>query len=186
MQLIDRTDAQRLGMKRYFTGRPCKHGHIAERQTSTGHCFKCRPRWHRDFRNRDLAAARKKERDQRKRYDEATGRHRDLIRRRHAQNNGYLPPPPEKDYPRPDDGKCECCEKYIGRQGLVMDHDHHTGAFRGWTCRLCNVGLGALGDSMVGVRRAVQYMAKFYLTGRSRRDIHATKSNKAMAESPCS
>jgi hypothetical protein len=64
----------------------------------------------------------------------------------------------------------------------VLEHDHHTGVFRGWTCKLCNVGLGAFGDSMAGVRLAVNYMAKHYLTGRSQRGIQAAK--KRMAESP--
>ena len=29
--LITRADAKALGLKRYFTGKPCKHGHVAER-----------------------------------------------------------------------------------------------------------------------------------------------------------
>ena len=58
----------------------------------------------------------------------------------------------------------------------------------------------AFGDSMAGVRRVVQYMAKFYLTGRSGNARYAALDNdakavieardhryvKRMAESPCS
>lgn len=29
------------GRGRYSTGRPCKHGHVAERYASTGHCVAC-------------------------------------------------------------------------------------------------------------------------------------------------
>jgi hypothetical protein len=29
-----------LGLKRYFTGEPCKRGHIAERNVRSGLCFK--------------------------------------------------------------------------------------------------------------------------------------------------
>lgn len=40
MQIIGRADAKALGLKRYFTGKPCKHGHIAERFVS-GPCVEC-------------------------------------------------------------------------------------------------------------------------------------------------
>lgn len=41
MDIIDRKTAKAKGLVRYFTGRPCKHGHIAERQTSNGVCCEC-------------------------------------------------------------------------------------------------------------------------------------------------
>lgn len=41
MQIIARKDAKRLGLKRYFTGKPCRNGHICERGVSTGHCMIC-------------------------------------------------------------------------------------------------------------------------------------------------
>lgn len=36
-----RADARTLGLKYFFTGTPCKHGHIAERRASNGHCAEC-------------------------------------------------------------------------------------------------------------------------------------------------
>lgn len=39
--IITRAEAKRLGLKRYFTGNPCPHGHIAERWTSSGACYEC-------------------------------------------------------------------------------------------------------------------------------------------------
>lgn len=39
--IISRKDARAQGLKRYFTGRPCKHGHISQRQTSSAACFAC-------------------------------------------------------------------------------------------------------------------------------------------------
>lgn len=35
-------DARALGFSRYFTGRPCVHGHISERRARDGECCKCR------------------------------------------------------------------------------------------------------------------------------------------------
>jgi len=36
-----RKEAIRLGVKHYFTGKPCKHGHLVKRYTSNGRCMIC-------------------------------------------------------------------------------------------------------------------------------------------------
>lgn len=41
MKQITRQEAKRLGLKYYFTGKPCKHGHVYERYTKNGSCKKC-------------------------------------------------------------------------------------------------------------------------------------------------
>ncbi|MER9768954.1 HNH endonuclease [Mesorhizobium sp. M0189] len=41
MQVTSKADARSAGLKRYFTGKPCKHGHSAERWVSTGICCDC-------------------------------------------------------------------------------------------------------------------------------------------------
>lgn len=40
-KLISRDDAKRLGLKRYFTGVPCKQGHLTMRYVSTRQCAEC-------------------------------------------------------------------------------------------------------------------------------------------------
>jgi hypothetical protein len=40
--IIGRDEARALGLKRYFTGKPCKHGHVAERVVSSPDCVECR------------------------------------------------------------------------------------------------------------------------------------------------
>lgn len=30
-----------MGVTRYFTGKPCKHGHLSERNTKSGQCYEC-------------------------------------------------------------------------------------------------------------------------------------------------
>lgn len=42
MTLVSRQEALRAGHKSYFTGKPCKHGHIAKRQTCDGACRPCK------------------------------------------------------------------------------------------------------------------------------------------------
>lgn len=40
-QIISRSAARGRELTRYFTGAPCKHGHIAERYTRNGECLTC-------------------------------------------------------------------------------------------------------------------------------------------------
>lgn len=37
-----RAEAKRLSVKKYFTGKPCKHGHVSLRQASDGSCVTCK------------------------------------------------------------------------------------------------------------------------------------------------
>lgn len=39
--IISKSQAKSLGIKFYFTGKPCKHGHIAERMVSKSTCREC-------------------------------------------------------------------------------------------------------------------------------------------------
>lgn len=42
MKIISRAEARSQGSSRYFTGKPCRHNHIAERLVSNGHCCDCK------------------------------------------------------------------------------------------------------------------------------------------------
>jgi len=39
--IIGRNEASALGLKRFFTGEPCKHGHVAERDVNSRECMEC-------------------------------------------------------------------------------------------------------------------------------------------------
>ena len=41
MEIISRDQAVLVGAKRYFTGAPCKRGHIAEKNVASGMCLEC-------------------------------------------------------------------------------------------------------------------------------------------------
>ena len=41
METISRQEAKAKGLTRYYTGKPCKRGHVAERYVSNGHCVEC-------------------------------------------------------------------------------------------------------------------------------------------------
>jgi hypothetical protein len=40
-KVIARAEAKALGLKRYFTGEPCKRGHVVERFVSGAKCSEC-------------------------------------------------------------------------------------------------------------------------------------------------
>jgi hypothetical protein len=68
---------------------------------------------------------------------------------------------------------CEICR----REGPTdLDHDHTTGAFRGWLCRPCNLGLGKLGDDVAGVRRAIAYLERSFTRGSGPRPEERARS----------
>lgn len=41
MQIISRAEAKAAALKWYFTGEPCKNGHVSERNTKNGSCLAC-------------------------------------------------------------------------------------------------------------------------------------------------
>lgn len=42
MKIITLQEARSLGLKRYFTGEPCKYGHVSERITAGRRCLECK------------------------------------------------------------------------------------------------------------------------------------------------
>ncbi len=52
--------------------------------------------------------------------------------------------------------------KHLGKvKSLVMDHDHHTGKFRGMLCNHCNRGLGNFFDNVNTLENAILYLKKW-------------------------
>ena len=69
MQIITRQEAIAQGLKRYFTGKPCKHGHIAEWNCSSKACLTCAAASAKAYREANL----EKEAARGKIYREANG-----------------------------------------------------------------------------------------------------------------
>jgi hypothetical protein len=53
------------------------------------------------------------------------------------------------------EGRCSICGK---ARPLVLDHDHEDERPRGLVCQPCNVVLGAAGDDVEVLRRAIAYL----------------------------
>lgn len=63
---------------------------------------------------------------------------------------------------------CQLCDRKFEAEGAnrkVVDHDHATGRIRGFICIRCNSALGALGDTLESLKKAVAYLAVKGLVG---------------------
>lgn len=49
MAVISRKEAIEKGLKAYFTGRPCKYGHVAERRVSNRACLECEEKYSKGY-----------------------------------------------------------------------------------------------------------------------------------------
>jgi hypothetical protein len=68
LHIIGRDAARTLGLKHYFTGKPCKHGHVAERNVSGGNCMECMRRRMREWRAANPEKARERDREHARKY----------------------------------------------------------------------------------------------------------------------
>lgn len=102
--IVTRAQAKAAGLKRYFTGKPCPHGHIAQRITNNGSCWPCadartkalRPEW--AARNREKLNAKNREyRRLKPGYNQAYYlKNRDAIRERQRARVAENPEPNRK------------------------------------------------------------------------------------------
>lgn len=58
-----RKEAKKLGLSYYYTGLPCKHGHVAKRHAASGTCIACQRKDFRQRYHRDPEAERKRARN---------------------------------------------------------------------------------------------------------------------------
>ena len=58
-EIISRNEAKARGLKTYFTGKPCAHGHIAPRKTSNGGCRECEYDGNSQWRNQNRVSIRR-------------------------------------------------------------------------------------------------------------------------------
>jgi hypothetical protein len=132
-----RSEALAAGETHYFTGQPCKQGHIAQRNAQTGKCLECRfpsAAKHREYNAR--WKAKYPGRDQEVKY-----------RFRYGVELSEIRAKPET---------CELCGK--AHKKIVFDHCHDTGEFRGWICDPCNIALGNVSDDILVLERMIAYL----------------------------
>ncbi len=141
-QIVSRDDAKAAGEPRYFTGKPCKHGHVADRYVD-GHCVVCaaerenwpkvvasrhsRPEAHESF----LLNRRKIAAQDRAKHPE---KHKARITLNAAIKSGQLTRP----------AICPACNKNPGAavNGRTLIHAHHDDYSKPlevrWLCSQCH------------------------------------------------
>ncbi len=145
MKLISRQEAIAAGQNRYFTGIPCRNGHVSERFVRKWACVAC------------YTANRAR------RYASLSAREKERLRAYHRANLAAIRVARGLPVPtRPAPAVCENCGKDpSGRwKQLALDHCHATGKFRGWLCGPCNLSIGQLGDTVQALERATAYLRR--------------------------
>ena len=140
---------------RYFTGKPCKHGHIAERYIKSHHCVectleRCRKHYHQS-----------NGKEYHREYSKAlpSGSHR----RGYLKRTYGMTPESYDDMWEAQGGKCKICSKLLirdGKRGAHIDHCHVRNVVRGILCGDCNNGIGHLQHSPDLIRKAAAYLEK--------------------------
>ena len=86
-----REQAAALGLKHYFTGEPCRHGHIVERSVRSGVCLECgrarSAKW--NVANRELVNERRRN-SRAADPEEVREKNREAARKRYAENKDEI------------------------------------------------------------------------------------------------
>jgi len=121
---------------KYFTGEPCKNGHIAERWKYNGMCVECK-------RESDRASNIKA--GKRYRVKKEYGLTLDEVSSMLSEQNNA----------------CAICnDEFPSEYKVQIDHCHTTGAVRGLLCIECNWLLGKSKDSPSILRSAANYLER--------------------------
>jgi Recombination endonuclease VII len=170
---LTRAEARQAGRKVYFTGRPCKYGHVLGRRVDTTRCVECfrinsrkQAAYNRAWRkaNQDKVKAfksawknanpeKQKEMERRSRHkvSQDPQRYRLVKAQKVDWRARRLIEKAQRE--RPD-----CCEVCGQMAEICFDHCHKTGQFRGWLCHSCNCILGFAKDSGALLRRLANYL----------------------------
>jgi hypothetical protein len=88
------------------------------------------------------------------------GKNRDIKGEKHwnwkgGKDTRYI----KKTAPRPRPKICEVCgQEGKRRNGIVLDHNHKTGKFRGWLCSNCNTAIGLLNEDPKRFELLIKYI----------------------------
>ena len=156
-------EAELVGAKYYFTGVPCKRGHLEKRRTKCKSCLECIRKAAAKYKLTSGYLETSKERIRLKKesgewYLEAASR---ILKHEYGitleEYNVIL---------KKQNNVCAICQseeilidKRTGKaKRLAVDHCHKTDAIRGLLCWSCNTAIGKLRDDPQIIERAAKYV----------------------------
>jgi hypothetical protein len=159
MQIIDYKDAKAAGLVRYYTGKPCRHGHDCDRYVSTQTCSMCSAKYAKKWKieNPDKVEARNyRSRDM---INESSrkwvAKNREKRRNTHLKHEYGIC---LKDYEEMLSRQAGLCAICNGNKRLNVDHNHVTNKVRGLLCNSCNLAIGYMCDSVDSLQSAIKYL----------------------------
>jgi hypothetical protein len=153
MEIISREDARSKGYTRFYTGEPCKRGHIAERTVSSNGCLMCTRE------NNSKYWATGTIRDSRRNY-RIKHNFKFVLRQEYGMSQEeYL------DMLKQQENRCAICNiplvgKNKAKDAPAVDHCHTSTAIRGILCTACNKGLGFFRDNPEFLLNAANYLTQ--------------------------
>ena len=154
-KLLSREEAIRRGLTRYFTGKPCVHGHIADRHVCNSVCAVCRlasnkkrmrsnqPKATEGRRRRRTAKRQRVPELFRKRVRKSYHKHKKRLRAERLLKIYGITEQQYETMLREQKGKCAICKEPPKlKRRLAVDHSHSTNKIRALLCSTCNNHLG--------------------------------------------
>jgi len=142
--------------RRKDSGRQAECEHKDSKHFAKGLCQKCynkRQQENPEFRKKRNA----RERERGKRPD-VKQRKREWQAKHHLTTRNHISLHVYNSLLLAQNGVCAICTGSNGRRRLAVDHDHRTGAVRGLLCSQCNCALGIVKESILILRRMIDYL----------------------------
>ena len=155
-KILTRKEAKTQNLPRYYTGKPCARGHIAERKTAAGTCVECESYYDRKYKR----SAKGRQYAKRRRQEIQGTERAKLWARKEYLKRTYDLSIEEYDALRASQNNCcKICLISFDETMPQVDHCHDTGAIRGMLCKSCNQMLGFARDNVKVLQEAITYLS---------------------------
>jgi len=155
-KIISQPTAKLLELVRYFTGKPCRRGHVTERYTKSGACVGCdqsqaKLRYGTDPSIRRASSVR------------SYHKHKSRVKNQVLIKKYGLSLDEHSFLSAEQNHQCLICNILFSEtrhRVAYVDHCHKTEVVRGLLCGKCNVGLGHFNDDPLILLKAIAYLEK--------------------------
>jgi hypothetical protein len=165
MKIITRKEAASTGLKLYFTGKPCKRGHIVQRRTSPGTCVECEKILQKTKRYKRYQKEIKKTekyKEMAKTYRESiyhTDKYKAQVKNTHLKRTYGITLEEFNILLHNQNNSCKICNTIFNDETTpCVDHCHDTENIRGIVCHPCNKLLGFAKDDIRILKNAIKYL----------------------------